>query len=158
MKYYCYLLLAFLIFGLGVKAQTLKLKSNRIHKNKELETNLANSNITLEIREDIIFKTIKQGNVPHFLINLVKISHTEKIDGKDYNVLSSDKGKHFFDASTGLLYKSTADEGNATVKSYMTVDGMKFPSEIEAEGNGQKVTIKTTKVTINSGVSDADFK
>ncbi|WP_415328757.1 hypothetical protein [Chryseobacterium sp. MMS23-Vi53] len=82
----------------------------------------------------------------------------EKVDGKDYNVLSSEKGKHYFDATTGLLYKSTAAEGNATVKSYMTVDGIKFPQEIEAEGNGQKVTIKTTKVTINSGVSDADFK
>jgi len=29
---------------------------------------------------------------------------------------------------------------------------------IEAEGGGQKVTIKTNKVTLNSGVSDADFK
>ncbi|GAA5086888.1 hypothetical protein GCM10023210_09220 [Chryseobacterium ginsengisoli] len=82
----------------------------------------------------------------------------EKIDGKDYNVLNSTKGTHYFDASTGLLYKSTAAEGNATVKSYMTVDGIKFPQEIEAEGGGQKVTIKTTKVTINSGVTDADFK
>jgi hypothetical protein len=82
----------------------------------------------------------------------------EKIDGKDYNVLNSDKGKFYFDASTGLLYKSSATEGNATVKNYMTVDGIKFPAEIEAEGNGQKVTIKTTKVTINSGVTDADFK
>ncbi len=82
----------------------------------------------------------------------------EKLDGKDYNVLSSDKGKFYFDASTGLLYKSSAAEGSALVKSYMTVDGMKFPQEIEAEGNGQKVTIKTTKVTINSGVTEADFK
>ncbi|WP_027379901.1 hypothetical protein [Chryseobacterium daeguense] len=82
----------------------------------------------------------------------------EKIDNKDYNVLSSEKGKFYFDASTGLLYKSSAAEGNAIVKSYMTVDGIKFPAEIEAEGNGQKVTIKTTKVTINSGVTDADFK
>lgn len=82
----------------------------------------------------------------------------EKIDGKDYNVLNSDKGKHYFDASTGLLYKSTSNEGSAVMKSYMTVDGIKFPSEIDAEGNGQKVTIKTTKVTINSGVTDADFK
>lgn len=82
----------------------------------------------------------------------------EKIDGKDYNVLSSDKGKFYFDASTGLLYKSDAAEGNATVKSYMTVDGIKFPSEIDAEGGGQKITIKTTKVVLNSGVTDADFK
>ncbi|MEY8759881.1 hypothetical protein [Chryseobacterium tongliaoense] len=82
----------------------------------------------------------------------------EKIDGKDYNVLTSEKGKFYFDAATGLLYKSEAKEGNAVVKSYMTVDGLKFPAEIEAEGNGQKVTIKTTKVVLNSGVTDADFK
>lgn len=82
----------------------------------------------------------------------------EKLDGKDYNVLNSDKGKFYFDASTGLLYKSSATEGTAVIKSYMTVDGIKFPQEMDAEGNGQKVTIKTTKVTINSGVTEADFK
>ncbi|KFF23891.1 hypothetical protein [Chryseobacterium vrystaatense] len=82
----------------------------------------------------------------------------EKIDAKDYNVLSSEKGKFYFDAATGLLYKSTAAEGSVTVKNYMTVEGLKFPSEIDIEGKGQKVTIKTTKVVLNSGVSDADFK
>ncbi|WBV61653.1 hypothetical protein PFY12_05895 [Chryseobacterium camelliae] len=87
-----------------------------------------------------------------------KTANVEKIDGKDYNVLVSDKGKFYFDAATGLLYKSEAKEGNALVKSYMTVDGIQFPAEIEAEGNGQKVIIKTTKVVLNSGVTDADFK
>ncbi|SHK68405.1 hypothetical protein [Chryseobacterium polytrichastri] len=82
----------------------------------------------------------------------------EKIDGKDYNVLASDKGKYYFDASTSLLHKSSSEEGTATIKSYMTVDGIQFPSEIEAEGKGQKITIKTTKIVINSGVTDADFK
>lgn len=82
----------------------------------------------------------------------------KKLDGKEYNVLNSDKGKFYFDATTGLLYKSSATEGNAVVKSYMTVDGLQFPQEIEAEGNGQKITIKTTKVTMNSGVTEADFK
>lgn len=82
----------------------------------------------------------------------------EKIDGKDYNVLSSDKGKFYFDAATGLLYKAGTGQGDAIMKSYITVDGIKFPELIEAEGQGQKVTIKTNKVTLNSGVSDADFK
>lgn len=82
----------------------------------------------------------------------------EKIDTKDYNVLISDRGKYYFDAATGLLYKSTSNQGIAIIKNYMTVDGIKFPSEIEAEGNGQQVTIKTTKVVINSGVTEADFK
>jgi hypothetical protein len=82
----------------------------------------------------------------------------EKIDGKDFNVLTSDKGKYFFDAGTGLLYKTESKEGTAIVNSYMTVDGLKFPGEINAEGNGQKVVIKTTKIVLNSGVTDADFK
>lgn len=82
----------------------------------------------------------------------------EKLDGKDYNVLSSEKGKFYFDAATGLLYKTLAGEGNVTIKSYMAVDGLQFPADVEAEGAGQKVTIKTTKITVNSGVSDADFK
>lgn len=82
----------------------------------------------------------------------------EKVDGKEYNVLNSDKGKHYFDASTGLLYKSSAPEGSALIKSYMTVDGIQFPQDLDAEGNGQKVNVKTTKVIINSGVTEADFK
>ncbi|MFZ4930122.1 hypothetical protein [Chryseobacterium sp. Mn2064] len=82
----------------------------------------------------------------------------EKIDGKDYNVLTSDKGKFYFDKSTGLLYKTAAAEGSATIKSYMTVDGIQFPAEVDAEGAGQKMNIKTTKIVINSGVTDADFK
>ncbi|SFN13922.1 hypothetical protein SAMN05421594_1298 [Chryseobacterium oleae] len=82
----------------------------------------------------------------------------EKLDTKDYNVLSSDKGKFYFDAATGLLYKSTVGQGNVIVKNYTTVEGLKFPSEVDIDGNGQKVTIKTTKVVLNAPVSDADFK
>ena len=83
---------------------------------------------------------------------------TEKIDGKDYNVLTSDKGKFYFDAGTGLLYKVTTPQGEAITKSYLTVDGLKFPEVMEATGMGQNVTIKTTKVTLNSGVTADDFK
>lgn len=82
----------------------------------------------------------------------------EKLDGKDYNVLTSDKGKFYFDPSTGLLYKTVAKEGNATIKSYMTVDGVQLPADMEVEAGPQKLEIKTTKVVINSGVTDADFK
>lgn len=82
----------------------------------------------------------------------------EKLEGKDYNVLTSDKGKFYFDVATGLLYKSNTEMGDAVIKSYLTVDGIKFPGDIDAEGNGQKVVIKTSKVTVNSGVTDADFK
>ncbi|MDR2236304.1 MAG: hypothetical protein LBE92_09280 [Chryseobacterium sp.] len=87
-----------------------------------------------------------------------KSASAEKLDGKDYNVLVSDKGKSYFEASTGLLYKVGSDEGGMVVKNYMTVDGMKFPSEVEFEGKGQKATIKTTKITVNPAIPDTEFK
>lgn len=85
-------------------------------------------------------------------------SAVETLDGKSYNVLVSDAVKLYFDTSTGLLYKTGNAMSGAVIKSYITVDGIKFPEQIEAEGSGQKVIIKTTKVTVNSGVSDADFQ
>ncbi|KMQ67820.1 hypothetical protein ACM39_10775 [Chryseobacterium sp. FH2] len=82
----------------------------------------------------------------------------EKIEGKNYNVLASDKGSFYFDDSTGLLYKSVIGGGTVLVKEYMTVDGVKFQSNIEIQSKGQKVVIKTNKITVNSGVTDLDFK
>ncbi|MBB6372426.1 hypothetical protein [Chryseobacterium shigense] len=83
---------------------------------------------------------------------------TEKLNGKDYNVLSSEKGKFYFDAATGLLYRSSVGEGSVTIQDYMTVESIKFPSVVDIDGKGQKVTIKTTKIVLNNGVSEADFK
>ncbi len=84
--------------------------------------------------------------------------NVEKVDGKDYNVLTSEQGKSYFDKSTGLLHKTISEDNKIFINNYMTIEGIKFPSEVEAEGNGQKVLIKTTKVIINSGVSEEDFK
>ncbi len=82
----------------------------------------------------------------------------ESLNGKDYEVLTSAKGKFYFDKATGLLYKTSAAEGDALINSYMSIEGIKFPQEIEAEGGGQKLTIRTTKVVLNAEVTDADFK
>ncbi|MFC7348456.1 hypothetical protein ACFQO9_17190 [Chryseobacterium zhengzhouense] len=85
-------------------------------------------------------------------------SAVETLEGKSYNVLVSEGVKLYFDSSTGLLYKTGNAMSGAVIKSYITVDGIKFPEQIEAEGGGQKVVIKTTKVVVNSGVTDADFQ
>lgn len=85
-------------------------------------------------------------------------SAVETLEGKEYNVLISNGTKLYFDVSTGLLYKTVNAQSSALIKSYITVDGMKFPEVIEAEGGGQKVVIKTSKVTLNTDISDNDFK
>ncbi len=85
-------------------------------------------------------------------------SAVETLEGKEYNVLISNGTKLYFDVSTGLLYKTVNAQSSALIKSYITVDGMKFPEVIEAEGGGQKVVIKTSKVTLNTDIRDNDFK
>ena len=82
----------------------------------------------------------------------------EALNDHNYYVLVSDNSKLYFDMKTGLLYRTKKEMGDAIIKSYLTVAGVQFPEHIEVEGNGQKVTIKTTKVIVNSGVSDEDFK
>jgi hypothetical protein len=44
------------------------------------------------------------------------------------------------------LYKTEIKEGNAFIKSYMTVDGVQFPAEMEVEAGPQTINIKTTKL------------
>lgn len=83
---------------------------------------------------------------------------TEQADNKTYYVLESEKGKFYFDAATGLLSKANTAQGEANIKSYMTVDGIKFPELIEANGGGQQVSIKTTKVVLNAPMTAEDFK
>lgn len=113
-----------------------------------------------DIPADQVVELKKGKTVEALLIDSSKFTSAtvESIEGKQYNVLTSDKGKTYFDAATGLLYKTDSPDGKMIIKNYLTVDGIKFPQEVEAEAKGQKVSIKTTKVVINSGVSDADFK
>lgn len=81
----------------------------------------------------------------------------EKIDSKDYNVLTFDLETLYFDALTGLLYKTVSKEGAVFIKRYMIVGGVKFPEEVITEFDGRKTTAKTNKIIMNSRVSDADF-
>lgn len=92
--------------------------------------------------------------------NYAKITNvtTEDIAGKKYDVITNDGAKMYFDTTTGLLYKAQKDQGTMTINKYITVDGMKFPSEMTTEAQGMEVEITTTKVIINQGVTEEDFK
>ena len=89
-----------------------------------------------------------------------KVTSVEKLqlDGKDYYVLTSPEGKFYFDTNTNLLYQSDTDAAKMTITQYTEVDGIKFVEEMKIEAAGQEVTIKTSDIQINKGVSDEDFK
>ena len=78
--------------------------------------------------------------------------------GKNYYVLVSAKGKTYYDAATGLLYKGPAEMGEMKILEYKTFDGIQVPVKMEVSAMGQKIDVNTTEVLINQGVSEADFK
>ncbi|MBY0542779.1 MAG: hypothetical protein K2P75_05215 [Sphingobacteriaceae bacterium] len=77
----------FLLLSIA-KAQNLKLKPRKINaiSGSEFVKSIADSSLTLENREKIIFNEIKQGNVPDFLRKLKKVSDSLQIDNKTYKI------------------------------------------------------------------------
>lgn len=104
---------------------------------------------------------LKKSNIVDALsMNATKVTAVgeEKLENKDYDVITIDGAKMYFDKATGLLYKANKDSGVATIISYATVDGMKFPSEMVTEAQGMKMEMNLTNVLVNSGVTEDDFK
>lgn len=79
-------------------------------------------------------------------------------NGRNYYVLTSDKGKTYFDAETGLLYRGGAEMGEMKILEYKDFGGIKFPVKMEISAMGQQIEMVTADVVLNSGVSEADFK
>lgn len=77
----------FLILSIA-KAQNLKLKPRKKDaiSGSEFAKSIADSNLTLESREKIIFNEINQGNIPDFLRKLKKVSDSLQIDNKTYQI------------------------------------------------------------------------
>ncbi|MDR1652942.1 MAG: insulinase family protein [Prevotellaceae bacterium] len=89
----------------------------------------------------------------------IKSVESQSVDGKDCYVLTNDKDeKLYFDKTTGLLYRTVKPDATQTNKAYGEFDGIMFPTETVVSAQGQDITMKITKVTLNSGVTEKDFE
>jgi len=105
------------------------------------------------------------------LLNLdtVTITGIEQVDGKSAYVLEVPgevvSFKLYYDVESGLKIKevqTTSMQGQtqsqeALLKDYKDYEGLKFPETRDSQMMGQSVVFKLKEVTINSGVTDADF-
>lgn len=91
----------------------------------------------------------------------------EDVDGKKaYAVAYGKSDTAFYDMETGLKVKSatTQEQGgqsmtvNTKYGDYKMVNGVKIPHTIKQELGPQELVFNVTKVTINEGVTDADFE
>ncbi|GAA0712981.1 hypothetical protein GCM10009430_04100 [Aquimarina litoralis] len=87
-------------------------------------------------------------------------------NGKAYKVKVSDKKTSFFDTETGLKVKDIViqEQGGQKIPStvgysnYKEVNGIKFPHTISIAAGPQKFDFNVSKIKVNEGVSDEDFK
>jgi zinc protease len=95
----------------------------------------------------------------------------DKLDGKEVYVLEIKQkdGKvstDYFDVTTGLRLQSVSSESSpmgdlvstTLIKSYITVDGISFPSEITQSVGPQVIEMKMTEVKLNENIADSEFK
>ncbi len=81
-----------------------------------------------------------------------------ELDGKTYNLLTKDEEQLYFDAQTGLLYKTKNAQGEAVITEYTTVNGIQYPAKMTQSAQGMNVEVENTNVRFNTGVSAEDFK
>lgn len=111
----------------------------------------------------------KNDAIPFMELNAknAKLERVEPVDGKDAYVISFGSDKEaFYDKESGLKVKETSTQkmmgksvtSTVSYGDYKEVDGIKFPFTIKQSAGPQELTFNINKVTINEGVSDADFE
>ncbi|MEE1944407.1 hypothetical protein VRU48_04760 [Pedobacter sp. KR3-3] len=82
-------LLASILLAIVVQAQELKLKPRKADAlgGTAFAHSISDSTLSLVAREEIIFREIKNGNVPSFLRKFQKIVSKATIDNKDYELV-----------------------------------------------------------------------
>lgn len=95
-----------------------------------------------------------------------KLDRIEPIDGNNAYVIVAGTKEIFYDAKTGLKIKEVktqkGPQGEVKVpveySNYKEVNGIKFPHTVTQSMGPMKLVFNVESISINQGVSDADFK
>jgi len=107
-----------------------------------------------------------------YLVGEVRTEARETIDGHDcYRVLvrgrdASKQAVRWYDRKTGLLYRTSVsyptDMGEVpavlTYQAWRTVDGLKWPVQIQMRVSGQEMLFTADEVSLNSSIDDSVFE
>ena len=106
----------------------------------QFSKSIADTSLTLETREQIIFEEIKNGNVPDFFRKLATIDVTQTINGKlyhlsyqvapDYLLIGNDED-FFYTPTTPMLAQKIANLSKAMLPTKKMVDDIYFNALIK---------------------------
>lgn len=137
--------------------------ASQMGQKQELDEEMIN---TMKMQADILAET-------HYDIYGIsaELKGIDKLDGKDVYVMEvrQKSGKvttDYFDVASGLRLQTVGSEespmgpipSTTLIKSYITVDGISFPSEIIQSTGPQTIEMKITEVKLNEKIADSEFK
>lgn len=144
MKRIAFVLLMITALGITAKAQELRLKARKADalSGSAFAKSIADSTLSLQQREQLIFKEIKNGNVPNFLRKLKEIKDstilgTEKIAISyfvlpDYLCIGSNED-FFYVPMTPILAQKVADLTHSSLPTKRMVDQIYKNASIKLE-------------------------
>jgi len=132
MKQLC-VIFCLVFFSAIVKSQDLKLKASKANSlsGSEFAKSIIDSSLTLSVREEEIFKQIKQGNVPAFSRKFTPVTIKQVVDGTDYELIiyvSADylaignNLDYFYVPTTPMLAQRIADLTKTMLPTKLMVD------------------------------------
>lgn len=158
MKQLC-VIFCLVFFSSIVKSQDLKLKASKANSlsGSEFAKSIIDSSLTLSVREEEIFKQIKQGNVPAFSRKFTLVTIKQVIDGTDYelNIYVSvdylaigNNLDYFYVPTTPMLAQRIADLTKTMLPTKLMVDEIYKQAAIKLAPNPIPPTTAMTTVPV----------
>lgn len=158
MKQLC-VIFCLVFFSAIVKSQDLKLKASKANSlsGSEFAKSIIDSSLTLSVREEEIFKQIKQGNVPAFSRKFTPVTIKQVIDGTDYELIIyvsvdylaiGNNLDYFYVPTTPMLAQRIADLTKTMLPTKLMVDEIYKQATIKLAPNPIPPTTAMTTVPV----------
>ena len=154
-----YVIFCLVFFSAIVKSQDLKLKASKANSlsGSEFAKSIIDSSLTLSVREEEIFKQIKQGNVPAFSRKFTPVTIKQVIDGTDYELIIyvsvdylaiGNNLDYFYVSTTPMLAQRIADLTKTMLPTKLMVDEIYKQATIKLAPNPIPPTTAMTTVPV----------
>ncbi|RYF20694.1 MAG: hypothetical protein EOO42_11925 [Flavobacteriales bacterium] len=154
-----YVIFCLVFFSAIVKSQDLKLKASKANSlsGSEFAKSIIDSSLTLSVREEEIFKQIKQGNVPAFSRKFTPVTIKQVVDGTHYELIiyvSADylaignNLDYFYVPTTPMLAQRIADLTKTMLPTKLMVDEIYRQATIKLAPNPIPPTTAMTTVPV----------
>jgi len=164
-----YLFIVFCFFNVAAFAQEIKLRKRNFNAplGSQFAKSIADTNLSIQVREQLIYSEIRNGNIPSFLRKLNPIQVVKVINGKGYKLIYytisdylsiGENADFFYLSTTPMLAQKIADLTNSILPTKKMVDDIYANAAIKLEPQPIPPSKAMTTVPIFVAYNDVVIK